>query len=229
MDTDPQHEVHIGNHEVISIFCAEAVLGLVSLVELPHQFDHIAIAVLIPHWHTKNNAMRRVRQRIGAVMKWAVAQRYRDDCPAGDAISAAPPKTRTVRNHRRTLPFAEVGAALDKVRVSSTFTSTVLALEFLVLMACRSSEVWHARWDEADLESETWTVPANRMKAKRDHRVPLSARALQVLHEAPNLSEESSLVFHATATARSSRRSIPRAGAACMASTTESCRSMRPA
>ena len=72
------------------------------------------MAVLIPHWHTKTETMRRVRQRIGAVMKWAVAQGYRDDNPAGDAISAALPKTGTVRKHQRALPFAEVGPALDK-------------------------------------------------------------------------------------------------------------------
>ena len=153
------------------------------------------MAVLIPHWHTKNETMRRVRQRIGAVMKWAVAQGYRDDNPAGDAISAALPKTGTVRKHQRALPFAEVGAALDKVRASGAFTSTVLALEFLVLTACRSSEVRLARWDEVDLESGTWTVPAGRMKAKRDHRVPLTARALEILHEARELSEDSDLVF----------------------------------
>ena len=153
------------------------------------------MAVLIPHRHTKNETMRRVRQRIGAMMKWAVAQGYRDDNPAGDAISAALPKTGTVRKHQRALPFAEVGAALDKVRGSGAFTSTALALEFLVLTACRSSEVRLARWDEVDLQSGTWTVPSGRMKAKRDHRVPLSARALQMLHEARELSEDSVLVF----------------------------------
>ena len=153
------------------------------------------MAVLIPHWHTKTETMRRVRQRIGAVMKWAVAQGYRDDNPAGDAISAALPKTGTMRKHQRALPFAEVGAALDKVRASGAFTSTLLALEFLVLTACRSSEVRLARWDEVDLESGTWTVPAGRMKAKRDHRVPLSARALEILREARDLSGGSSLVF----------------------------------
>ena len=153
------------------------------------------MAVLIPHWHTRTETMRRVRQRIGAVMKWAVAQGYRDDNPAGEAISAALPKTGTVRKHQRALPFAEVGAALDKVRSSGAFTSTVLALEFLVLTACRSSEVRLATWDEVDLESGTWTVPASRMKAKRDHRVPLSARALDILDEARALSGGSGLVF----------------------------------
>ena len=153
------------------------------------------MAVLIPNWHTKNETMRRVRQRIGAVMKWAVAQGYRDRNPAGDAISAALPKTGTVRKHLRALPFAEVGAALDKVRASVAYKGTALALEFLVLTACRSSEVRLATWGEVDLEAETWTVPASRMKAKRDHRVPLSARALEILHEARELSGGSDLLF----------------------------------
>ena len=76
------------------------------------------MAVLIPHWHTKNETMRRVRQRIGAVMKWAVAQGYRDDNPAGDAITAALPKNSSMRRHQRALPFGEVGDALNKVKWS---------------------------------------------------------------------------------------------------------------
>ena len=153
------------------------------------------MAVLIPHWHTKTETMRRVRQRIGAVMKWAVAQGYRGDNPAGDAISAALPKTSTIRRHQRALPFAEVGVALDKVKTSNAYKGTILALEYLVLTACRSGEVRFATWGEIDLELATWTVPAHRMKAKRDHRVPLSARALEILCEASALSDGSGLIF----------------------------------
>ena len=153
------------------------------------------MAVLMPHWHTKNETMRRVRQRIGAVMKWAVAQGYRGDNPAGDAISAALPKNGSVRRHQHALPFTEVGAALAKVRTSGAHGLTALAFELLVLTACRSGEVRLATWDEVDLKSATWTVPANRMKAKRDHRVPLSARALQILEEARAFKDGSGLVF----------------------------------
>ena len=148
------------------------------------------MAVLIPHWHTKSETMGWVRQRIGAIMKWPVAQGYRDDNLAGDAISAALPKTGTVRKHRRALAFADVGAALDKVKTSGAFKSTVLAMT-----ACRSGEVRLAIWDEVDLGSETWRVPASRMKAKRNHRVPLPVRALEILREAGELSGGSGLVF----------------------------------
>ncbi len=153
------------------------------------------MAVLIPHWHTKNETMRRVRQRIGAVMKWAIAQGYRDDNPAGDAISAALPKNGSVRRHQRALPFPDVGAALEKVRTSGAQTLTALAFEFLVLTATRSGEVRLATWDEVDFDSGTWTVPASRMKAKRDHRVPLSVRALQILEEARAFEDRSGLIF----------------------------------
>ena len=153
------------------------------------------MAVLIPHWHTKNETMRRVRQRIGAVMKWAVAQGYRDDNPAGDAITAALPKNSSMRRHQRALPFGEVGDALIKVKWSGAYRPTVLAFELLVLTACRSGEVRLATWDEIDFDTATWTVPANRMKSKRDHRVPLSGGALEILQEARDFTDISGLVF----------------------------------
>ena len=153
------------------------------------------MAVLVPHWHTKTETMRRVRQRIGAVMKWAIAQGHRADNPAGDAIAAALPKNGSARRHQRALPFGEVGAALAKVRTSGAYRPAVLAFEFLVLTACRSGEVRFAAWDEVDLGTATWTIPARRMKAEREHRVPLSARALEVLREAQELRDGSGLVF----------------------------------
>ena len=160
------------------------------------------MAVLIPHWHTKTETMRRVRQRIGAVMKWAVAQGHRGDNPAGDAIAAALPKGGSVRQHQRALPFREVGAALARVRTSDAYRPAVLTFEFLVLTACRSGEVRFATWDEIDLASATWTIPAQRMKARREHRVPLSARALEILHEARTLTDGSEPDLSVTARAR---------------------------
>ena len=153
------------------------------------------MAVLIPHWHTKTETMRRVRQRIGAVMKWAVAQGHRGDNPAGDVIAAALPKGGSVRQHQRALPFHDVGAALARVRTSDAYRPAVLAFEFLVLTACRSGEVRFATWDEIDFASATWTIPARRMKARREHRVPLSARAVEILHEARALADGSDLIF----------------------------------
>jgi len=153
------------------------------------------MAVLLPIWSTKRETARRVRQRIGAVMKWAVAQGYREDNPAGDAISAALPKNSVRRQHQRALPHALVAQALALVRASKAHRSTALAFEFLVLTACRSGEVRGARWDEIDEAAATWTVPPARMKAKLEHRVPLASQAVAVLHEARAVAHTSGLVF----------------------------------
>ena len=151
--------------------------------------------VLLPIWSTKRETARRVRQRIGAVMKWAVAQGYREDNPAGDAISAALPRNSVRRQHQRALPHGQVAEALDRVRASKAHPATALAFEFLVLTACRSGEVRGARWDEVDYAAATWTVPQERMKAKLEHRVPLSERAAAVLDQARDLSDRSGLIF----------------------------------
>ena len=81
------------------------------------------------------------------------------------------------------------------MRASGTHPGTVLALEFLVLTAARSGEVRNARWEEFDLEGAVWTIPAERMKAGREHRVPLSPRALAVLDEARRLPPGAGTVF----------------------------------
>ena len=154
------------------------------------------MAVLLALWNDKPETARRVRQRIGAVMKWAVAQGYRPDNPAGEAIGAALPKhNHIIKRHHRALPYAEVAGAIEAVRGSGAYAGSKLAFEFLVLTACRSGEVRLATWDEIDLGSAEWSIPPERMKAKRDHRVPLSNRAVEVLREAQRLSDGMGLVF----------------------------------
>ncbi len=153
------------------------------------------LAVLVPIWSAKPETARRVRQRIGAVMRWAVAEGYRDDNPAGEAIGAALPKNGGRQEHRQALPYPEVGGTLAKVRASQAWPATKLALEFLTLTACRSGEVRGARWEEINLDTATWTVPAARMKAGLAHRAPLSGRAIAVLDAARELSDDSGLVF----------------------------------
>ena len=153
------------------------------------------MAVLLPIWTTKRETARRVRQRIGAVCKWAVAQGHREDNPAGEAISAALPKNAVRPQHHRALPYAEVGAALVAVRCSGAYLGTLLAFEFLVLTASRSGEVRNARWEEIDRDGAVWAIPSERMKAGRQHCVPLSPRALEVLDEAAQLFDGGGLVF----------------------------------
>ncbi len=143
------------------------------------------LAIVKPIWSSKPATARAVHQRIGAVMKWAVAKGYRPDNPAGDAIAAALPRNGNAIRHHKALPHGEVAAALAKVRDSESHAGVRLALEFMVLTATRSNEVRGAAWDE--VEHDVWTIPADRMKAKREHRVPLSGRALEILEEARKL------------------------------------------
>ncbi len=153
------------------------------------------MAVLTPIWHEKPETARRVRQRIGAVMQWAVAQGLRPDNPAGDALGAALPRHNGVRRHHLATPHGEVTGAIQAVRASQASLSSKLAFEFLVLTACRSGEVRLATWDEIDLDTSEWIIPGERMKAKRPHRVPLSGRALETLNEAKAIAAGSGLVF----------------------------------
>ncbi len=153
------------------------------------------MAVLLPIWNEKRVTARRVRQRISTVMRWAVAQGYREDNPAGEAIGAALPKNGVRPQHLAALPYAEVAGALAQVRGSGAYRATVLAFEFLVLTACRSGEVRGARWKEMDLAGREWRIPAKRMKTGREHRVPLSEGALAVLPEAQALADGSGVVF----------------------------------
>lgn len=156
------------------------------------------LSALSPIWNTKPETARRVKQRIGTVMKWAVAKGWRQDNPA-DAISTALPKQdASKKQHRKALPYSEVAACIDTVKASGAGLTTKLAFEFIVLTACRSGEARLATWSEFDLAAKEWLVPASRMKAKRDHRVPLSGRVLEVLAEAKSLSDGGDLVFAGT-------------------------------
>ena len=140
--------------------------------------------VLSPIWHKRPTTAKRLRQRIAAVFAVAVAKGHRTDNPA-ETVRAMLAKHQMVETKgHRSIPYGDVAGALAKVRESNAHRSTALALEFLVLTAARTSEVRFATWREIDTDAATWTVPAERMKAGRAHRVPLSARALQILDEA---------------------------------------------
>lgn len=130
------------------------------------------LAVLQPIWLEKPETARRVRQRIGTVMKWAVANGWRQDNPA-DTISSALPKQDKTQVHRKALPYNEVAEFLVCLKGSNAGLATKLALELLILTASRSGEVRLAEWSEFDLEKAVWTRPALRMKAKKRASRPL--------------------------------------------------------
>ena len=144
-------------------------------------------------WHLRPATARRLRQRISAVMEWAVAMQYRTDNPCDRVGPALGPQQDLVR-HMPALPHARVAAAIRTIRGSGATAAVKLAFEFLVLTAARSGEVRGARWDEFDLSACTWTIPATRTKAKREHRVPLCQRAVQILQSASALEHGNGLL-----------------------------------
>ena len=144
------------------------------------------IGVLAPIWHEKATTARKLRQRIRAVMDWAVAMELRPDNPC-DRIGPALGSQKYVVRHMKALPHREVASAIDKVKASSAWPVVKLAFEFLVLTATRSGEARGAAWSEIDENAGVWTIPAGRTKTNRKHRVPLSGRALEILDEARSL------------------------------------------
>ena len=163
-----------------------ATYALPLIGELPMQSidTGLVLKVLEPIWTTKTETASRVRGRIEAILDWAKARGYRDgENPArwkGHLANTLPKraKVRKVKHHAA-LPYAELGGFMAMLRDREDISAR--ALEFTILTAARTGEVIGARWDEFDLKKRLWTVPGDRMKSGRDHRVPLSNRAIEIL------------------------------------------------
>ena len=155
------------------------------------------LEILTPIWHKKASTARRVRQRMQAVLEWAVAMELRGDNPCDRIGPVLGPQNAEVA-HMLALPHRKVPAAVAAVRASGAAVVVKLAFELLVLTAGRWGEVRGAHWTEMDFAGRTWTIPAARMKAKRAHRIPLSGRAMEILEAAHTLATvPSPLVFPA--------------------------------
>ncbi|MCY3608991.1 MAG: integrase arm-type DNA-binding domain-containing protein [Acidimicrobiaceae bacterium] len=151
------------------------------------------LAVLLPIWHDKPAAAKRLRQDIRRVLGWAAAHDASIlSNEAGEVISAALTRQRPKR-HRDAVPAADVPELLAIVRDSDSGDAAKLCLEWVALTACRSGEAREMTW--AEISGDVWTVPAERTKQGRSHRVPLSRRALDVLAEARKLDDGSGYVF----------------------------------
>ena len=148
-----------------------------------------------PIWLAKAETAKRVLQRIRAVLDWAKASGFRSGDNPVDGVSRVLPRQKDARTHHAALPYAEVPGFIQKLRVLDAIVAGRLGFEFTILTAARTSEVLNAAWTEIDIENAIWTIPAARMKAKREHRVPLSSRCLAILKEARKLSANSAFVF----------------------------------
>ena len=149
------------------------------------------LEILVPIWHEKAATARKLRQRLHAVLEWAVAMEFRIDNPC-DRIGPVLGPQHNVVQHMRALPHRDVAAAIRTARASTVPPAVRLAFEFLVLTAARWGEVRWAEWTEIDRDEGVWTVPAKRMKSNREHRVPLCGRAVEILDEARSLVEGTS-------------------------------------
>jgi integrase len=153
----------------------------------------MVMKVIEPLWSVRPETASRIRGRIESILDWARVRGYREgENPARwrghlDHLLPARSKVRKVK-HYRALPYTDIGAFMMDLRSRSGVGAA--ALEFLILCAARSSEVAGARWAEIDRGARMWTVPAERMKGGREHRVPLSSAAMAVLDRVPTTDGE---------------------------------------
>lgn len=162
------------------------------------EVEHV-LTVLTPIWKIKNETASRVRGRIESVLDWASARNYRSrDNPARwkgllDKLLPAPSKVKVVE-HYKAVPIDEAEGFVSRLRMQEGIAA--LALEFAILCAARSGEVRGARWSEIDMKACLWTIPKERMKAGKEHRVPLNAQAMEILLAIPN-TDPTGLIFSA--------------------------------
>ena len=140
------------------------------------------IAVLEAVWFERAETGRKVRQRVRRVLDWCVEREYIGANPErGITALTLPARPKADVEHRPSLHYSEVAGALHKVRFGYALRVTALAFEFMVMTAARTSEVRCMTWEEVDLDARVWEIPAERMKASRSHKVPLSIQALTLL------------------------------------------------
>lgn len=157
------------------------------------------LAILEPIWLIKNETASRLRGRIEAVLDYAKAKEYFEgDNPAAwkgmlKPLLPLPSKVQTQKHHAA-LPYGDIGTFMGELRQRQGISAR--ALEFAILTIARSGEIRGAEWNEIDLAGKTWTIPASRMKAAKEHRVPLSDAAIALLKELPRF-KDNNFVFPA--------------------------------
>ncbi len=157
----------------------------------------LVMQVLDPIWHTKTETASRVRGRIENILSWAIVRGYRaGPNPAlwrGHLSILLPQRSKVQAiRHYPALPYADICSFMQQLQTKTSLSAK--ALKLTILTACRTSEVLGAQWGEFDLEAKVWTIPAERMKARREHRVPLSDQIV-VLLESINREVSNDWVF----------------------------------
>lgn len=153
------------------------------------------LKVLSMIWLTKPETARRLRQRMSNVFDWAKAAGFRDSGNPVEGVTRGLPKQANTDKHHEAMPYTEVPSFLIALRATTSSEIAKLAFELLILTAARTSEVLLAQWSEIDFTEKLWTVPAERMKANRQHRVPLTERSIEILKQAKLFSAGSPFIF----------------------------------
>ena len=155
------------------------------------------VGVLLPIWHDKRETGRKVKTRMGVVLRYSIAEGHRSNDPAGPALNAALPRHNGIpAKHFASLPHGELAAALARLDSSARmWRPTVACLWFIAATVVRSGEARLASWEEIDVDTKTWSVPGGRTKTGRDHVVPLSPVAVAALDEARSYGNCSGMVF----------------------------------
>ena len=185
---------------------ASPILGRMPVDHITTELVH---KVLQPIWQTKTETATRVRQRIESVLDWCKARGYcKGDNPARlkGALGELLPKSQKIKKveHHPAIPYRRVFEFVSALRKQGG--SAPLALEFMLLTAARTGEVVAAKWDEFDLDTKVWTVPAVRMKAGKEHRIPLSSRAIEILRTM-KVSQQNEFIFPGHSIAKNSHMS----------------------
>lgn len=189
-----RNEKHEGQwHRTLEAYVFPA-LGNIGVHEITGPMIRNVLAEI---WLSKPETARRVRQRIGTVLDWAYASGYRDSEAPMRAITKGLPKQPKKDGHFAAMPYAQVPAFIAELRKRESFSR--LALELAILTAARSGEVRGAMWDEVDTEAGLWTIPKHRMKAYREHVVPLTKPAIRIIERCLELRfRDCPLVFPGT-------------------------------
>ena len=168
---------HFGKHRVDAITSADVLKALGDI------------------WQTRPETARRLKQRIKVIFDWSKASGHRVGDNPADGVVQVLPRHKGDKEHHAALPWADVPAFVATMRDAEAVDATKLAFEFLILTASRTSEVIGARWEEVDREAKVWTIPKERIKAGREHRVPLSPRCLEILAHADAMRDSGPYVF----------------------------------
>lgn len=176
-DIDPNHKTH----QALNLH-AKAALGSLPVADVR---TSDVLQAIKPIWRDKEPTARKVLSAVETVFDFALALEYRNRAAGNPAeskiVRAGLPKQQRSITHREALPYSEVAGALAKVDASTAMGTVKAMIRFVALTATRVTEAREARWDEVDLHAKLWTIPADRMKTKREHRVPLSGAACEIL------------------------------------------------